>query len=87
MDRSHEVAKQLVDFIQPTVVVEVIGFDIRNEHRSGVEIRKRFIALVSLYHIVFAFSAMCIRTVGANDAADKERGVEAHGIKRGCQHG
>ena len=86
MNRAHEIAKQLVDFIQPAVVVEVVGFDVRNEHRSGVEIRKRLIALVSFYHIVFAFSAMSIRTVSANDAADKERGIEAHGIKSGSQH-
>lgn len=29
---------------------------------------------------------MRIRTVGTNDAADKERGIEAHGIKSGSQH-
>ena len=80
-------ANLLVDLVEVAVVVQVVGLDVRHEHRARRQVRERLVALVGLHHVVPARPRVRVRAVGAHDAADEERGVLAHGVQHAGQHG
>ena len=83
----HELNERGLDLFEGAVVIQVIGFDVGNDHDIGIEIQKGAIGLVGLAYKVLARAVATVGVVTLDDTADQEAGVEAHAIEHGGAHG
>ena len=86
-DGGHELLELLEDLAEVLVVVKMVGLDIGDDDARGREERERLVGLVGLDHVVSSRAGVSVGPIGANDAADEERRVEAHAVERAREHG
>ena len=84
--RGDERLELLMDLIEVAIVVKMVGLDVRDEHRRRRKVPEGLVGLVGFDHVVAARARMRVATIAAHDAADEERRVDAHLVKRTRDH-
>lgn len=86
-NQGEEIGECLVNRLETTVMVKVIGFDVGHERDMGREVDERTIRFVGLDNVIVARSALGVRVIAIDRAADDEARVKPHAIDGGREHG